>query len=145
MSSAQERAKALAREMMNAIKEAKAAEARARQLGKEAMHVLAEAKMEAEAAHTIIEYPSGSYECKSCGHLSLFTAVTRELPVCDNCGNREYAGAAPKVTKTKGPPPKKFPSGMYECGGCGERIVIAEESDSRPLCDLCGADKLKAV
>jgi rubrerythrin len=145
MPSAQERAKALAREMMNAIKEAKAAEARARQLGKEAMQVLAEAKMEAEATHTILEYPTGSYECKSCGHCVLSTEVTRELPVCDNCGNREYAGAAPKVRKTKAPPPKKYPSGMYECGGCGERIVIAEGSDTRSPCDLCGADKLKAV
>src|ERR1700693_2629554 len=98
MPSAQERAEALARGMMKDMKEAKDAETRARQLGKEAMQVLAEAKIEAEAARTVLEYSSGSYECKSCGHMVLFTEVTRELPVCDNCGNREYAGSAPKVT-----------------------------------------------
>jgi len=145
MPSAQERAKVLAREMMKAMKEAKAAEARARQLGKEAMQILAEAKKEAEAARTVFEYPSGSYECKSCGHMVLFTEVTRELPVCDNCGNREYAGAAPKITKTKAPTPKKYPAGMYECAGCSARIIVAEETDAPSPCDLCGADKLKAV
>ena len=59
MSSAQERAKSLAREMKRAIIEAKTAEARAKRLGEEVMLALAEARKEVQAEIEIVEYPIG--------------------------------------------------------------------------------------
>jgi len=145
MSSAQERAKALAQEMKRAIMEAKTAEARAKRLGEEVLLALAEAEKEAEAVSTIVEYPIGRYECKQCGAGSIFSQTYRELPACDNCGSREYAGAEPTITKITPPPPKKYSSGMYECAGCRTRIVLAEDTDELSPCDVCGAYKLRAV
>jgi len=143
MPSAQERAQALAREMMKAVKEAKAAEARARQLGEAVTQALAEA--ETEAARTIVEYPSGRYECKGCGQVVLMTEPAQVLPGCGSCGSREYKGHEPTVTKIRPPPPKKYRAGMYECAACGTRIAVTVEADVLSPCDLCGADKLKAV
>ena len=145
MSSAQDRAKALAVEIKKAVQVAKAAEARVKDLGEQMIQALAEAKLEADRARTIVEYPSGRYECRSCGHGVLITEATRALPVCDNCGGRTYKGHEPKVTKIKPPPPKKYPAGMYACGGCGARIAIAVDTDTLSPCDLCGTSKLKAL
>lgn len=145
MTSARERAKALAEEMTKVMKVAKAAEARAKELGQEVLQALAEAKEEAEAARTIVEYPSGRYECKGCGQVVLFTEPCQELPACGNCGSVEYDGAKAKVTKIKPPPPKKFAAGIYECSGCGARMAVAEETDVLSACDICAAGKLKPV
>src|SRR3989344_6365451 len=95
MSSAQERAKELAREMKKAIMEAKTAEARAKRLGEEVMLALAEARSEIRATSEIVEYPIGRYECKRCGQGSIFSQTYRVLPPCDNCGSLEYVGAEP--------------------------------------------------
>lgn len=145
MPSAQERAKALAREMKKAMLEAKAAEERAKRLGTEVMQALAEAKEEAEAASEIVEYPVGRYECKRCGVGTIFSQPYRELPACDNCGSREYVGAEPTITKITPPPPKKYPAGMYQCVSCRTRVVVAEDLDELSPCDLCGVGVLKPV
>ena len=143
MPSAQERAKMLAQEMKTAILEAKTAEARAKRLGEEVLLALAEAKKEAQAVSEIVEYPIGRYECKGCGQGSIFSRPYRELPSCDNCGGREYIGAEPTITKITPPPPRKYSAGMYECAGCRTRIVVAEDMDVLPPCDVCAAYKLK--
>lgn len=143
MPTAQERAQALAREVTKAINEARAAEARVRKLAEEWKRALAEAKAEADVERVIVEYPSGRYECKGCRHTVLFTEPARELPVCENCGSREYAGHEPKVTRITPPPPKKYPAGMYECAGCGARVALAMDMDELSPCEMCGATKLQ--
>ena len=145
MPSAQERAKALAREMKQAVMEAKTAEARAKRLGEEVMLALAEAKKEMEAVSEIVEYPVGRYECKRCGVSTIFSQPYRELPACDNCGSHEYVGAEPTITKITPPPPKKYAVGMYECTACHTRVVVAEDTDELSPCDICGAAKLRLL
>lgn len=139
MASAQERAKLLAAEIQAAMKQIKAAEIRVKQLGEELMQVLTQAKAEAEAARTIIEYPTGRYQCASCGRDTLFTEPTRELPTCDNCGSRKWSGHEPKITKIAPPAPKRYPAGMYECVKCGMRIAVTIDTDQLSPCDVCGA------
>lgn len=145
MPSAQDRVQLLAQELKKALKEAKAAEARAKQLGEEVVQALAAAKAEAEAASTIIEYPVGRYECKGCHQSTIFSHPYRDLPMCDNCGAREYTGAEPKVIKKVTPPPRKYAAGMYECGACSARVVVPVNTDKLSPCDLCGADKLQPL
>jgi predicted nucleic acid-binding Zn ribbon protein len=145
MSESQERAKELAREIEQTIQGIKSAEARVKQLGQELTQVLAQARAEAEAALTIVEYPTGRYECKSCGQSTLVTEPTRELPVCDNCGQRNWVGHEPMVTRITPPPPKRFPVGMYTCSNCGGRTVVAMDADEMSPCELCGATEFKPV
>lgn len=145
MSSARERARVLADEIKKAVREAKAAEARVRQLGEELIRVLVLARAEAETARTIVEYPTGRYECAKCRHSTVFTEPTHELPACDNCGNRTWLGHEPTITKIEPPPPKKYRAGMYECAQCGVRTAVAEDTDTLSACELCGAEKLRAV
>lgn len=145
MTSAQERAKSLAQEMKQALKEAKTAQARAKRLGEEVMQALAEAKQEAITASVIIEYPIGRYECKRCQQSTIFSQAYRDLPACENCGSREYVGAEPTITKITPPPPKKYSAGMYECAACHTRVVVVEDTDDLSACDMCGAHKLRAL
>lgn len=144
MSSAEERAKAIAAEIKATMRAIKAAETKIVQLGRELTTTLDEARAEAEAALTIIEYPSGRYECADCGQGMLFTESTRELPACENCGHRNYVGHEPIVTKYEPPPPKKYPAGMYECQ-CGARAAVVTDTDDVSPCELCGAIELKPI
>lgn len=128
--------------MKQALREAKAASARARELGDAVLQALAEARAEAEQARTIVEYPTGRYECKHCRQSVLFTEPTAELPACQNCGSREYLGAAPTITRIQPPAPKQYPAGMYECDACKTRVVLAFDVDVLSPCEFCGANKL---
>lgn len=145
MATSQEQAKVLAREIQETMKTIKMAEARVQQLSQELTQMLAQARAEAEAALTIVEYPTGRYECGSCGHSTLFTEPTRKLPACDNCGNRQWVGHEPTVTKIEAPPPKRFPAGMYGCVACGGRTVVATDMDELSPCDLCGATDFRPI
>jgi len=145
MTTAQERARLLAAEVQQAIREAKAAEVRVKELGDALMQTLAEAKAEAEVERTIVEYPTGRYECKGCRQSVLFTEPKRVLTPCDNCGSTEYIGAEPIVTKITPPPPKKYPAGMYACAGCGTRVVLAVDMDDVSPCEMCGAVGVKPL
>lgn len=145
MSAAAERAKELAEAMRQALREAKAASARARALGDAVLQALAEARAETEQAHTLVEYPTGRYECKRCRQSVLFTEPTAELPACQNCGGREYDGAAPNITRIEPPPPKTFPAGMYECDACKTRAAQAFDTDMLSPCEFCSAEVFHRV
>ena len=143
VTSAAERAKELAEAMRQALREAKAASARARELGDAVLEALAQARADVEQARTIVEYPTGRYECKRCRQSVLFTEPTAELPACQNCGSREYDGAAPTMTRIQPPPPKKFLAGMYECGACKTRVALAFDVDVLSPCEFCGSNRLQ--
>lgn len=151
MPTAQERAKALAEEVMIAMKEARAAEkaalaaeARAVALGEEMKQALLEAKADAEAAARVVVYPSGRYECAQCGENVLFTEESEDLPECVKCGSRNYKGHEPRVIEEKPLAPKKYPAGMYQCASCSARVAVAMDTDELSACDFCGENSLKA-
>lgn len=143
MTAPSERAKELAEAMKQALREAKAATARARELGDAVLQALAEARAQAEQARTLVQYPTGRYECKRCSHSVLFTEPAAELPACQNCGSREYHGAVPSVTRIEPPPPKKFLAGMYVCRSCKTRVALAFDIDVLSPCEFCGVDALE--
>lgn len=145
MSASQDKLKSLAQQVKQAMKELKAAEAKLATLSDQLMQAAAKVKAESTAVKTIVEYPSGRYECKHCRHGVLFTEAVTELPACDNCGSIEYTGHEPKVTEIKPPPPKRYPAGMYQCASCSARIAIAMASDDSPVCDYCGANKVTPI
>jgi len=142
MPTKQERIEVLTSEIKKAIYAAKAADAKVKQLGDELMRALADVRAEAEAARTIVVYPTGRYECAKCRHSTLFTEPTRTLPACDNCGSREWVGHEPQVTEVAAPAPKKYPAGMYECAKCGIRTAVAVDADDSSPCEICGATEL---
>jgi hypothetical protein len=86
MPSAQERAKVLADEIKQTVREIKAAEVRVKHLSEQLMLALAEVRADAEV--------------------------------------------------------QKHAAGMYECGQCGVRTAVAQDTDELLACELCGADKL---
>ncbi|OGI39866.1 MAG: hypothetical protein A2140_07270 [Candidatus Muproteobacteria bacterium RBG_16_62_13] len=145
MTQAQERAQQLAAQVQQAIRESKAAEARVKQLSDALLQALAEAKAEAEVEQTIVEYPTGRYECKGCRQSVLFTEPKRELTPCENCGSTEYIGAEPTITRIAPPPPRKYPAGMYACIGCGTRVALAIDMDELSPCEMCGIVGVKAL
>jgi DNA-directed RNA polymerase subunit RPC12/RpoP len=146
--SAQQKAESLAKQVMQAMAESKAAEARAISLGKKMMAAVAQAKKEAkeaaEAASRVVEYPSGRYECGQCGQSVLITNATNKLPACDNCGSNKIKGHEPKVTVIEPPAPKKYAAGMYVCSTCETRAAVAVDTNNLPDCDYCGS-KLKPL
>ncbi len=145
MSSAQERAKVLADEIKKTMREIKAAEVRVKHLGEELTRVLKDAKAQVEVSRTIVEWPSGRYECKRCKQIVLFTEPTEELPACEHCGARDYTGQEPKITKIEPPPPKQHAAGLYECMSCGARTAYVMDTDELLPCELCGSDRLKPM
>jgi Zn finger protein HypA/HybF involved in hydrogenase expression len=145
MTPAKERARQLAAEVQQAIRDAKAAERRVKELGDALMSALAEAKAEAEAERMIVEYPPGRYECKGCRQGVLFTEPKRVLTPCENCGSTEIIGAEPTVTRLEPPPPKQYPAGMYACIGCGTRVVLAADMDELSPCEMCGIVGVRPV
>ena len=144
MPSARERANHLAYELRETRMQMKAAEIKARQLADELAQAMVEARSEAEAERRVVTYPTGRYECASCGQVTLFTEPTRELPACANCGNRNWVGHEPTVTEVEPPPPKKYTAGMYQCK-CGARIGIVEDTDELSPCELCGATEVTPI
>jgi predicted nucleic acid-binding Zn ribbon protein len=145
MPTSQERARALAREIEQSLRDIRAAEARVQQLRRELGLALSAARAESAATLTVVEYPTGRYECRRCGQGTLVTQPTRELPVCDNCGNRDWVGHEPIVTRIEPPPAKRFPIGMYACARCGGRTVVATDADEMSPCELCGASEFSPV
>lgn len=145
MPTAQQRAEMLTAEIKKTLQEIKAADAKLKQLSEELMRTLAAVKAEAQVARTIVEYPTGRYECAKCKHSTLFTEPTEDLPACDNCGAREWVGQQPKITKIEPPSPKRYAAGMYECDQCGARTAVATDADELSPCELCGANKLRPL
>lgn len=145
MPTKQEHIEILTGEIKKAIYAAKAADAKVKQLGEQLLQVLAEARAEAEAARTVPLYPTGRYECAKCKHSTVLTAPTHALPICDNCGSRDWVGHAPTLTQVEPPAPKKYPAGMYECAKCGIRTAVAIDTDEGSPCEICGATELKPL
>lgn len=141
MGEAKEKAKRLAKKIMQAMKEAKDAEARAIRLGKKMAMALKAAKKEAREearARTVVKYPAGRYECAQCGFSCMFTVETTDLPECDNCGSTKYKGHEPQVFKVEPPKPKKYPAGMYKCDYCNVLVAVGEDTNEMSECEFCG-------
>lgn len=93
-----------------------------------------------------IVYPPGRYDCARCGETVLVMKAANAPPECPRCGGQEYKNLPePKVIKKKAKPKRKYKSGMYVCGACGEQMIISEETDELPPCALCNASNMKPV
>jgi len=146
MGKLKERARALAGEIRDAHRDARAAESRARTLGDEFLNLLPAVEAEAEMERSIVEYPPGRYECNGCHTPVLFTETVRSLPPCDTCGrNSGYQGPPPKVLNKKPARPARFHPGLYECLQCRARTAISDGTDKIPACEHCGGLKRRAL
>lgn len=146
MAAAKERAQALAQEMRDAMRVARAASARARAAGEEFKKLLVQVQAEAEAARNVVEYPSGRYECNACHQPVIFSETQRELPPCDSCGRSSgYSGPPPRVLDVIPDTPRNFSAGLYECTQCRAPLALVEGSDVLAPCEFCGATEFRAL
>lgn len=142
MATAKEQALKLSREIRDAIRTARTASARARATGEEFRNMLIQVEAEAEAERSVVEYPSGRYECNACHTPVIFSEIQREFPPCDTCGRRSgFTGPRPKVLDVIPATPRKYSAGLYECLMCHAPLALVEGVDAFPPCEFCGATK----
>lgn len=136
MTSARKTAKKLAEEIMKVMGQAKALEAKADALGEEVARAEAQAVAARARAEEFREQMSKAMRDAK-------AAEARAVELGDEMKQvlvkAQAEAQAEAEEQARANAVKEWPSGRYECAGCGQSVLFTEPARKLPVCENCGS------